>query len=102
MKYFYCVETDEIMTVEQIQTEWERYKTEEEGTPDTFPEFLEQCMTYNNGTLQTIEQHYNAVADRLRRTDEDDTDEREALAKYLNDLEKLMQEGREKHVVPHV
>lgn len=99
--YFYCYDADAIITDDDVRTEYN--DAVKRGEYDgTFEDYLEGCMYYNNGDLCTLSHHYNAVADRLRRTDEDDTDEREALTEYLNNLEKLMQEGRENHVIPRI
>ena len=51
VKMYYCNENDEYLTSETIRKEWLSFRSDGES----FSDYLENCMNYNNGSLQTIE-----------------------------------------------
>lgn len=52
-QFFHDIESGEAVTLATLRKEYDRMKAEQ---PDeygyTFPEYVSNCMTWNNGTLQ--------------------------------------------------
>lgn len=54
MRTFYDTEYDEYITFEQLEKEYEELKAKRETEAETFGDYVSNCMTYNNGTLEEI------------------------------------------------
>lgn len=54
MRKFYDTENDEEITLEELQQEYEQLKANGDTESETFEQYLSNCMTYNNGTLEEI------------------------------------------------
>ena len=48
------IESGEIITESQLRKEWKAAMESGECDPVTFEQYIENCMTYNNGTLENI------------------------------------------------
>ena len=58
-RFFYESETGAVIDVDSLRTLYET--TDDElitDTDTTFDEYIERCMSYNNGTLHTIHEMY--------------------------------------------
>ena len=52
---FYDIESEEIITIEQLETEYnECRKSQPNEYNYSFTEYVKNCMTANNGTLELI------------------------------------------------
>lgn len=94
-KYYHCCETDRVLSEDDLRSEWEQGKTEGWIVPgetgyDSFPDYLECCMYYNNGTLTPVRMYIEEVRDLLRY--ELDDDERKAIEAQIEELTKLESE----------
>ena len=54
MRKFYDTENDEEITLKELQQEYENLKASGDTESETFEQYLSNCMTYNNGTLEEI------------------------------------------------
>ena len=54
-KMYKDIETNEIVTKEQLMQEYEENYTEEERSEYTFGQYLHNCQTYAGGTLEEIQ-----------------------------------------------
>lgn len=54
MRKFYDTEHDKVITLEELQAEFEDLKASGDTESETFEQYLSNCMTYNNGTLEEI------------------------------------------------
>ena len=95
MKYYHCCETDRILSEDDLRSIWEQGKAEgwivpgETGS-DSFPDYLECCMYYNNGSLTPLRTYIEEVRNLLRY--ELDDDERKAIEAQIEELTKLESE----------
>lgn len=56
MKAFKDIESNEIVTIEQLKSEYDQLKKSDPETFDySFAEYIENCLTRNNGTLEKVE-----------------------------------------------
>lgn len=56
MTAFRDIESNEIVTIEQLKLEYDQLKKNDPESFDySFPEYVENCMARNNGTLEKIE-----------------------------------------------
>ena len=54
---FYDVEQDEFVTVEQLEDEYNQFRLDEPENYDyPFSDYIENCLTKNNGTLEIVPQ----------------------------------------------
>ena len=51
---FYNIETEEIINLAELMTHYDTLRAENETEAATFSDYLENCLTRNNGTLQPI------------------------------------------------
>lgn len=95
MKYYHCCETDRVLSEDDLRSEWEQGKTEgwivpgETGS-DSFPDYLECCMYYNNGSLTPLRTYIEELRNMLRY--ELDSDERESIETEITIMTKLESE----------
>lgn len=54
MKKFYDVDRDEVITIEQLEKEYNEAKAVGGTDSETFDKYVINCQTYNNGTLEEI------------------------------------------------
>ena len=54
MRRFIDTETDDIFTIEELEQEYNELKASGDTESETFEQYLSNCMTYNNGTLEEI------------------------------------------------
>lgn len=95
MKYYHCSETDRIVSEERLRSEWEQGKAEgwivpDETGYDSFTDYLECCMYYNNGTLTPVRTYIEELRNRLRY--ELDSYERESIENEITIMTKLESE----------
>jgi len=88
-KMFYCSEADDYLTIDDIKKEYIEFKTEN-GYTESFPYYLESCMYYNNGTLQTIQERENNLKRSIAKLSIDKYSIDELLI-LSNDLYRLYQ-----------
>lgn len=100
MRYYYDIEQEKYISREQLKNTFEQLKTE---NPDeynySFPHFVMNCLTSNNGSLQTLSQRKTALekAFFFATMDEfelgtDDTSESEGVKKEIDYINKLITE----------
>ena len=56
MRKFYDVDRDEIITIQQLGKEYAEIKAVGGTDSETFDEYIINCLTYNNGTLEEIKE----------------------------------------------
>lgn len=56
MRKFYDSDYDRYYTIEELETQFEELKANGETDAETFEEYLDNCMYYNNGTLEEVEE----------------------------------------------
>ncbi len=56
MRKFYDVDRDETITIEQLEKEYNEIKAIGGTDSETFDEYIINCLTYNNGTLEEIKE----------------------------------------------
>ena len=54
MRTFHDIEYDEYITFEQLEREYEELKAQRQTEAETFSDYVSNCMTYNNGTLEEV------------------------------------------------
>lgn len=54
MRKFYDVDRDEVITIEQLEKEYNEIKAIGGTDSETFDEYIVNCQTRNNGTLEEI------------------------------------------------
>jgi len=54
MRRFVDTETDEVLTIEDLRTEYEELKASGETEAETFGNYISNCQWYNNGTLEEV------------------------------------------------
>ena len=54
MKLFFDIESGELVTSAQLFHEWQMNVANGNTEPCTFPEYIQNCMTSHNGTLEEI------------------------------------------------
>ena len=54
MRKFLDIERDEVITLEELRAEFEDLKASGDTESETFEQYLTNCMTKNNGTLEEI------------------------------------------------
>ena len=59
MRKFYDVDRDEVITIEQLEKEYNEVKAVGDTDSKTFDEYVVNCQTYNNGTLEEIKEVNN-------------------------------------------
>ena len=64
VKMYYCNETDEYITSETIRKE---YYIPFRSDGESFADYLNNCMDYNNGSLTTIESRENSLKRQLAK-----------------------------------
>ena len=99
-RYYYCIKTDEYITREQLAKEFSELKKADPKQYDyDFSHYLMNCLTINNGSLETMQQRKNYIAKQIFLysldgfdTDTDFSEEIESLKQELQKLEKYMQQ----------
>lgn len=99
-KYYYCIETDEYITMEQLEKEYnELKKADPEQYNYDFSHYLMNCLTINNGSLETMQQRKNYITKQIFmysfdgfETETEYTEEIESLKQELQKVEKYMQQ----------
>ena len=55
LKYYRCIENDEIMSINQVHSDFLEFSKENpEYENMSFCQYLNGCMTYNNGSLEEV------------------------------------------------
>ena len=54
MRKFYDIETEKVITFEELKEEFQQLKASGDTESETFFDYLSNCMTYNNGSLEEI------------------------------------------------
>ena len=67
MRKFYDTEHDKEITLEELQAEFEDLKASGDTESETFEQYLSNCMTYNNGTLEEIQKGGKHDSKRTKR-----------------------------------
>lgn len=62
---FRDVETNEVLSLEFLRKEYEVLHAAGESEAESFDEYLDNCMTRNNGTLIEVAEKYGLIVDRL-------------------------------------
>lgn len=93
--YFYDTETEQYITMEDVRILFCDFKKEDPETYEgvTFCQYLNNCMTYNNGCLedmQTRKQYLLREVEKIRFTLEDEADEEvDPLLQEIRMIERL-------------
>jgi len=100
MKRFYCIETGEYITQEQLEKEYQEFRQEGTATEENFSEYLNNCMTENNGSLDTLETRAKDLSSELARfarncdfTDRYDADQFQAMQEELTMVTNWIKKG---------
>ena len=56
MRKFYDVDRDEVITIQQLEKEYAEIKAIGGTNSETFDEYIVNCQTCNNGTLEEIKE----------------------------------------------
>ena len=67
MAYYYCNEDDTIVSTDVIRSEFEGFQREGMYLGETFSDYLEGCMWFNNGALTPLLDHANHIRRELNR-----------------------------------
>lgn len=51
MYYYFDIDREKLYTLDYLVQDYNRLKAENETESETFKEYLNNCMTYNNGSL---------------------------------------------------
>lgn len=63
--YYICVEDDRILSTDEIRAEYEQFKAAGlEGETATFSDYLRNCLTRYNGSLEPIASRINSLKRR--------------------------------------
>ena len=54
MRTFYDTENNEYITIDQLEKEYEELKADGNTEAETFKDYINNCMTWNNGTLKEM------------------------------------------------
>lgn len=57
-RIFYDIERETIITEAQLRNEYEEMKSSGDTEAKTFSDYVLNCMTYNNGTLEEVDVEY--------------------------------------------
>ena len=98
--YFYCIETGEYITREQLVKEFSELKKADPVQYDySFSHYIMNCLTSNNGSLQTMQQRKNNLEKQYffccideQETELDSTEEKESILQELKKVENYMQQ----------
>lgn len=93
MKIFYDVESERYITIEELRQQYEELKEAGETEADFFEEYLDNCMTKNNGALD-----YNKYSmDDIKEISEDFNDFTESnyTKQFDGDIFTLLTEAQE-------
>ena len=93
MKIFYDVESEQYITIEELRQQYEELKEAGETEADSFEEYLDNCMTKNNGALD-----YNKYSmDDIKEIAEDFNDfiESNYTKQFDGDIFALLTEAQE-------
>lgn len=67
MKYYYCNEDDRVLSREDLRLEFESFQSEGGYEGETFSDYLEGCMWWNNGALTPLLNHVDNLKQKLAR-----------------------------------
>ena len=86
MNVYYDIETEEYITEKQLLRLFLDFKTDPDNNCDyDFSHFISNCMTANNGTLQTITGRICSL-EKLFKTLTEEPEEQEIIKKQLEVL----------------
>lgn len=66
-KLYYCNENDEYISSAQLLKEYKDSALPFQTEGESFSEYIESCMAYNNGSLYTIEQREGILKRKLAK-----------------------------------
>ena len=61
--YYHSCEWDEVLSSDDVRSLWEQFRNDGE----TYDEFLNACMSWNNGDLTPLTDYVNGLRRNLRR-----------------------------------
>lgn len=86
MKIYYDIENDEYITEKELYNLFLKYKMDPANCCDyNFRHYVSNCMTENNGTLQTIAKRISNL-EKLFKTLTEEPEEQEIISKQLEVL----------------
>ena len=90
---YYCNEDDRVLSREDLRLEFDSFQAEGEYVVETFSDYLEGCMWYNNGALTPLLNHIDNLKRKLSRVrsygDPDNDDWIDSLSAQIDEYNKL-------------
>ena len=96
MNYYYCNESDKIISTDELRQEFDAFRSEGEYPGVSFSDYLTGCQWFNNGALTPLLNHVDYLKRELSRVksynDPDNDDWIATLSAQVTECEKYFLE----------